>query len=62
MMSRDHFRYVARATQEHRLAMAATHPGARRAHLEIASEYALRAGANPEIDPEQSADRERRTA
>lgn len=62
MMSQDHSHYVARATQERRLALAATNPAARRAHLEMAVEYACRAGANPEIIPEQTRGGERRTA
>jgi hypothetical protein len=46
MMSQDHSYYAARAIQERRLAMAATDPAVRRIHLELAAQYALRAGTN----------------
>lgn len=60
-MSQDHAYYAARATQERRLAMAATNPAARRAHLELAAEYARLAGTNPAL-PEQAPGDEQRTA
>lgn len=42
-MSQDPSYYIARATEERRLAMAATDVRVRRAHLELAAEYALKA-------------------
>jgi len=45
-MSQDQSYYAARAIQERRLAMAASDPAVRRIHLELAAQYALRAGTN----------------
>ena len=42
-MSQDRSYYMARAIEERRLAMASTDLRARRAHLELAAEYALKA-------------------
>ena len=56
-MSQDLPYYAARATEERRLAMAATDPRVRRIHLELAAEYAILAGAEAdrtdETTPEQ---------
>lgn len=60
-MSSDQSYFAARATQERRLAMAATDPTVRRVHLELAAEYALRAGANPNVAPEGASDEDQRT-
>ena len=44
MVSPDPPYCAARAVEERRLAMEATEPRARRAHLEMAAQYALQAG------------------
>jgi hypothetical protein len=61
MMSQDPSYYVARAIEERRLAMAATDPVVRRIHLELAAEYALRAGTNDDAS-EQAQEGEQRRA
>jgi hypothetical protein len=61
-MSSDQSYYAARANQERRLAMAAADPNVRRVHLELAAEYALRAGANPNVNPEATPEQGQRTA
>jgi hypothetical protein len=45
-MSQDPSYYAARAQEEHRLANTSSDPRVRRAHLELAAEYAVRAGAD----------------
>lgn len=60
-MSQDHHYFAARATEERRLAMAASDPAVRRVHLEMAAQYALKAGPDKSIvfhDPTE----ERRSA
>ena len=53
-MSQDPAYFTARATEERRLAMAASDPAVRRIHLDMAAEYARRArlGATPQDEPE----------
>ncbi len=62
MMSQDHSYFAARAIEERRLAMASSNPSVRRAHLEMAAEYARRAGANPDKAVEPTPINEQRTA
>ena len=62
-MSHDPSYYAARAIEERRLAMTASNPAVRRVHLELAAQYALRAGTLSEINPaEQTPEGNRRTA
>ena len=59
-MSNDPSYYVARATEERRLAMAASDLRARRVHLELAAKYALLAGPAATLtDPSTSEDEQR---
>ena len=61
-MSQDQAYFAARAIEERRLAMAAIDPNVRRVHLELAAEYALRAGANPNVPLEGWPEEDQRTA
>ena len=60
-MSNDPSYYAARATEERRLAMAATDAKVRRIHLEMAVNYAALAGADA-TPMDESPPEERRTA
>lgn len=61
-MSEDQSYFAARANQERQLAMAASDPKVRRIHLELAAEYALRAGPNANLVHERAPDENRRRA
>lgn len=62
-MSQDPAYYAARATEERRLAMAATDPRVRRVHLEMAAEYAILAGIDvTPVHDDQTDTKLRRTA
>jgi hypothetical protein len=61
-MRNDQAYYAARAVEERRLAMASENPNARRAHLEMAAQYAIAAGADAMPADEDPGQREQRTA
>jgi hypothetical protein len=61
-MSRDPSYYAARATEERRLAMAASDPRVRRVHLELAAEYAVLGGIDLEPSNNGPREAEQRTA
>ncbi len=50
-MSQDPAYYAARAEEERRLAMASANPQVRRVHLELAAQYALKAGTDGTLEP-----------
>lgn len=60
-MAQDPFYYRARAIEERRIALASTDPAVRRSHLELAAQYALRAGAGT-ADTTNDEGEERRSA
>jgi hypothetical protein len=61
-MSDDPEYYAARAIEERRLAMAAADPRVRRAHLELAAQYALQAGDEATLPEDKDQGEARRTA
>jgi hypothetical protein len=61
-MSQDQSYFFMRANEERRLAATASNPIVRRVHLELAAEYALRAGKLAATPSEQKSKPNQRTA